>query len=386
MAAAALRHLLLLGALALGCATAASATAGSGYCAADGSNCDAPLPDSAYLTLKNGATICRVLTGMWQLSGGHGYRPEQAPALADMEALVRAGFTTFDLADHYGPAEDFVGAFRAQRREDASVPPPARPLQFHTKWVPQSGAMPVATVRAALDISRQRMKTPTLDLVAFHWWDYGDDRYLQLLESAALLRADGVLAAVSLTNFDTARLRTILGAGVDVVSNQVSFSVVDTRPLDGGMAALADTAGTKLLVYGTLLGGLLSDAWRGAPPPRHEQLQATASLGKYYQFVQAWGSWDLFQELLGAMRAVGQRHGGATIANVAARWVLQQRAVGGVILGMRLGHTAAQHIAENRKVFSFELSGDDMRAIAAVQARGNRLLESIGDCGDEYRG
>ena len=28
--------------------------------------------------------------------------------------FIDAGFTTWDLADHYGPAEDFIGEFRRQ--------------------------------------------------------------------------------------------------------------------------------------------------------------------------------------------------------------------------------------------------------------------------------
>ena len=46
-----------------------------------------------------------------------------------------AGFTTFDLADHYGPAEDFIGEFRRQlaaaRGNDALAD-----IQAFTKWVP----------------------------------------------------------------------------------------------------------------------------------------------------------------------------------------------------------------------------------------------------------
>lgn len=37
-----------------------------------------------------------------------------------MAKLVNKGYTTFDLADHYGPAEDFVGAFESQQRDEAA--------------------------------------------------------------------------------------------------------------------------------------------------------------------------------------------------------------------------------------------------------------------------
>ena len=49
-------------------------------------------------------------------------------------------------------------------------------VTFHTKWVPAPGPMPKEVVLQALDVSRGRMATDSLDLVAFHWWDYQDRR------------------------------------------------------------------------------------------------------------------------------------------------------------------------------------------------------------------
>jgi aryl-alcohol dehydrogenase-like predicted oxidoreductase len=64
-------------------------------------------------------TICRILNGMWQVSGAHG-RIEREKALGSMAAHVDAGFTTWDLADHYGPAEDFV-AIRLDAEDQARI-------------------------------------------------------------------------------------------------------------------------------------------------------------------------------------------------------------------------------------------------------------------------
>lgn len=49
--------------------------------------------------------------------------------------------------------------------------------------------------------------------------------------------------------------------------------------------------------------------------------------------LKVWGDWTLFQELLGVLRSIGDSHGGVSIANVATRWVLDQPAVGAVIIG-----------------------------------------------------
>ena len=49
--------------------------------------------------------------------------------------------------------------------------------------------------------------------------------------------------------------------------------------------------------------------------------------------LKVWGDWALFQVLLTTLRAVGDRHGGVSIANVATRWVLEHPFVGAVIIG-----------------------------------------------------
>lgn len=108
--------------------------------------------------------ISPILTGMWQVSGAHGYRPDPSAAVADMATYTRAGFNTFDLADHYGEAEAFVGAFR----ESASAREYPGSLYYLTKWVPRPVTLTEADVRAAMEKSQSRMKMEQLDMLQFH--------------------------------------------------------------------------------------------------------------------------------------------------------------------------------------------------------------------------
>ena len=147
------------------------------------------------------------------------------------------------------------------------------------------------------------------------------------------------------------------------------------------MAPFCREHGVSLLTYGTLCGGLLSDAYLGRPEPRGAAL-ATVSLRKYKQMVDAWGGWALFQELLHVLREVADGHG-VSIANVAVRYVLERPAVAGVIVGARLG--IAEHRADNGRVFEFALTPADHERLRTVLARSRNLLDLIGDCGDEYR-
>ena len=302
-----------------------------------------------------------------------------------MLALHAAGCTTWDLADHYGPAEDFIGEFRRQlsaaRGADALAG-----VQAFTKWVPPPTRMTPRIVADAIAVSLRRMDTPALDLLQFHWWDYANDQYLAALEALADLRQAGQIKHLALTNFDTPRLERILAHGIPIVSNQVQYSLIDRRP-EVAMVPVCQARQVWLLTYGTLCGGFLSDQYLGQPEPGRYALD-TASLQKYKQMIDAWGGWALFQELLRALKVIATRHALAdghavSIANVATRYILDKPAVAGVIVGVRLG--LRDHHEDNARVFGLQLDAPDREQIDAVLARSNDLYAIIGDCGDEYR-
>ena len=322
--------------------------------------------------------MCRILNGMWQVSGAHGH-VNPTLAIQSMFDYLDAGFTTWDLADHYGPAEDFIGEFRRQladsRGEDA-----LSSIQAFTKWVPRPGPMTRQIVENNIDISLRRMGVETLDLLQFHWWDYHDARYLDALSHLAELRDEGKIRHLALTNFDTEHLRRITDRGIRVVSNQVQYSLIDRRPMIQ-MEGYCREHDIKLLVYGTVCGGLLSERYLREPEPNRNMLN-TASLRKYKQMIDAWGSWGLFQELLSTLKDIAGKYD-ASIANIAVRYILERPTVAGVIVGARLGVT--EHLEDNARVFDFTLDSEDNEHIEAVLVQSRDLYQLIGDCGDEYR-
>lgn len=337
-----------------------------------------PLPEGSMSHLTPDLRICRLLNGMWQVSGAHGPIDPRA-AVQSMFAYHDDGFTTWDLADHYGPAEDFIGAFRQQLLASRGAEALSQMLAF-TKWVPQPGRMTRRIVQENIEVSLRRMHVETLDLLQFHWWDYDDPNYLDALTYLAQLRDEGKIRHLGLTNFDTAHLRVIVEHGIPVVSNQVQFSLVDRRP-EVAMGAYCQAHGIQLLTYGTVCGGLLSETYLGQPEPGRSALD-TVSLRKYKQMIDAWGGWGLFQELLVVLKQLADKHG-VSLTNLAVRYILDRPAVGGVIIGVRLG--VSEHRAENARVFGVTLDPEDHQQIEAVLGKSHDLYRLIGDCGDEYR-
>ena len=194
------------------------------------------------------------------------------------------------------------------------------------------------------------------------------------------LRDVGKIRHLGLTNFDTEHLERITDQGLRMVSNQVQYSLIDRRP-EVRMARFCQEHDIQLLAYGTLCGGLLSEEYLGQPEPTSRQLN-TASLSKYKQMIDAWGGWQLFQELLVALKGIGDKHA-VSVANASVRYILDRPAVAGAIIGVRLG--VSDRRADNRRVFDFDLDTDDHAQIEQVLQRSRDLYGLIGDCGDEYR-
>jgi aryl-alcohol dehydrogenase-like predicted oxidoreductase len=141
---------------------------------------------------------------------------------------------------------------------------------------------------------------------------------------------------------------------------QVQYSLLDRRPA-GALTTLCADQGTKLLCYGTLAGGFLTDAWLGRPEPAGPI--ANRSLVKYKLIIDDFGGWALFQRLLQTLRRIADRHA-TSIAAVAARHVLDRPLVAGVIVGA----SHARHLPDTVRIGTTRLTAADRAEIDAVLA------------------
>ena len=334
--------------------------------------------DCSY-PLATDLTIHRIINGMWQVAGGHGYIDHEL-AIEDMLKYHEDGFTSWDLADIYGSAEDFVGQFR-RRLSEIKGDKEMDKIQALTKWVPNPGRIEYSIVKENIQKSLSRMGLDCLDLLQFHWWDYNNPYYLDALEYLSKLRDENIIKHIGLTNFDTDRLQIIIDSGLQIVSNQIQYSIIDRRP-EVKMVPFCKAHNVRLLAYGSLCGGLLSERYLGKIQEPSALDLDTLSLKKYKKMIDKWGGWGLFQELLSTLNDIAQKHN-VSIANVATRYILQKPAVVGVIIGVRLG--ISDHRKSNTQVFNFSLDKSDHDTIDTVCSKSNNLFDMVGDCGDEYR-
>ncbi|HSV82562.1 MAG TPA: aldo/keto reductase [Ramlibacter sp.] len=321
--------------------------------------------------LAPGYSISRIIKGGWQLSGDHG--PVDADgAILDMAAYYEAGITTFDCADIYTGVEEKIGEFRKyylRKHGEQGL----RNLKVHTKYVPDLstlGTVDRAGVAQTIERSIRRLGVERLDLVQFHWWDYGVPRYVEVAGWLCELQKEGKIDRISGTNFDTIRTRELVESGVPLTSMQVQYSLLDQRPARQ-FAAFARSNNISFLCYGAVAGGFLSDRWLGVDDPGESF--ANRSLVKYKLIIDDFGGWALYQRLLSVLKAVGDRHG-VSISTVAMRWVLDQPQVAAVLVGVRRG----DHLPEHQKVLGLALLPEDHAALNEV------LREARPVAGDVY--
>lgn len=323
------------------------------------------------IDLGGGLNISRLICGLWQVADleKHGTNLDLERAADALAAYARSGFDTFDMADHYGSAELIAGRLLARYPKGER-----RPLAF-TKWCPEPGPMNADIVRRGVQDRLDRLGVKKVDLLQFHWWTFEHPAWLDAMHEMKRLKEEGLIGAIGVTNFDAAHLALALADGIPVTSNQVSFSLIDRRAA-GPLSDLCRKSGVKLLAYGTLCGGLLSDKWLGQPEPSS---LPDWSRSKYKRFIDAAGGWAPFQGILSAAGEIAKKRG-VSISNVATRWVLDHEAVAAAIIGARI--TESEHRADNLKIFDIVLDAED-RARLDAAFRATRPIP--GDCGDEYR-
>jgi len=315
-----------------------------------------------------------VIIGLWQVADMERRNPryDSQKAVAHLEAYLDAGLPFFDMADHYGSAELISGALREKRRREGKSLP-----ILATKWVPEPGLPSREMVRAAVEKSMKRLQTDCIDLMQFHAWDYTHPGWMETMFHLDDLRKKGLIRALGVTNLDTVHLRMAVDSGIPIVSNQIAHSLLDQRAVQE-MYAYCTANGIRLLAYGTVAGGFLSEKWLGKPEPVAETLE-TWSLMKYKRFLDLCCDWQSFQQILQELHRLSRKVD-LTISQLASAFIRNQRTGNSVIIGARLGES--EHIEANRALLHRDLPNELIEEVKALL----KPLGSIpGDCGDEYR-
>jgi aryl-alcohol dehydrogenase-like predicted oxidoreductase len=287
-----------------------------------------------------GRAISVIGLGTWQLGADWG-QVDEKDALAVLDAAAESGVTFLDTADVYGDgrSEQLIGRFLASN--------PGLPLMVATKMgrrVAQDPALfTLGSFRAWTDRSRANLGVDVLDLVQLHCPPtpvFSSDAVYDALDT---LVAEQRIAAygVSVETCDEA-LAAMTRPGT--ASVQIILNAFRRKPLAKVLPA-AQAAGIAIIARVPLASGLLSGKYShtstfGADDHRSYNRHGEAfDVGETFSGVDYDTGVDAAQEFAAIVPA------GASTAQAALRWVIQQPGVTTVIPGARNPEQARQNAA-----------------------------------------
>ena len=289
---------------------------------------------------RTGRAVSVVGLGTWQLGADWG-DVEDKDALAVLETAAEAGVTLLDTADVYGDgrSELFIGQFLAGN--------PGLEMMVATKMgrrVDQDPALfTLANFRAWTDRSRANLGTDRLDLVQLHCPPssvYSTDAVYDALDT---LVAEQRTAAygVSVETCDEA-LTAIARPGV--ASVQIILNAFRRKPLEEVLPA-AVAAGVGIIARVPLASGLLSGRYTRDTSFAASDHRSYNRHGEAFDVGETFSGVDFGTGVDAAREFAALVPAGATPAQAALRWVIQQPGVAAVIPGARNPEQARQNAA-----------------------------------------
>ncbi|MEU8318083.1 aldo/keto reductase [Nonomuraea sp. NPDC048881] len=277
---------------------------------------------------RTGRRVGVVGLGAWQLGADWGEVSEDE-AFATLEAAVAAGVTFVDTADVYGDgrSEQIVGRF-AKAHPGLTV---ATKMGRRTAQVPANYVMD--NFRAWNERSRRNLGVDTLDLVQLHCPPtpvYSSDAVFDALDT---LVAEQKIAAygVSVETCEEA-LTAIARPGVATV--QIILNAFRLKPLERVLPA-ARAAGVGVIARVPLASGLLSGRYDEHTVFAPDDHRAYNRHGESFDVGETFSGVEFATGLEAVRRLAGLAPEGASMAQFALRWILDQPGVSVVIPGAR---------------------------------------------------
>jgi aryl-alcohol dehydrogenase-like predicted oxidoreductase len=299
---------------------------------------------------KTGKSVSVVGLGTWQLGADWG-DVDESDALDVLRAAVESGVTFFDTADVYGDgrSERVIGRFLAGNaggRVTVATKMGRRVAQVPSNYV-------LENFRAWTDRSRVNLGVDRLDLVQLHCPPtpvYSDDAVYDALDT--LVAEDRIAAyGVSVETCEEA-LAAIARPGVATV--QIIMNAFRRKPLDRVLPAAA-AAGAGIIVRVPLASGLLSGRYTLDTVFAPDDHRAYNRHGEAFDVGETFSGVDYatgvqaaaeFAAIAGEPESyAGAPPAGATTAQAALRWIIQQPGVTTVIPGARNVEQARQNAA-----------------------------------------
>ncbi len=277
--------------------------------------------------------------GCWQLGGDWG-RVDDADALALLHAAVDTGVTFLDTADVYGDgrSETLVGRFLRERGDERVVV--ATKMGRRVAQEPENYTR--ENFRAWNDRSRANLGRDRLDLVPLHCPPTPVSSSDEVYDALDELVAEQRIAAygVSVETVEEA-LTAIARPGV--ASVQIILNAFRQKPLERVLPAAA-SAGVAIIARVPLASGLLSGRYSATTEFPADDHRTFNRHGEAFDVGETFAGVPFEVGLAAVDRLRPLVPAGATMAQFALRWIVDQPEVTVVIPGARSAEQARGNV------------------------------------------
>ena len=288
---------------------------------------------------RTGLQVSEIGFGAWAIGGSWG-ATDDATSLAAMHAAVDAGVTFFDTADVYGDgrSERLVGQLLRERDERLAVA-----TKFGRRVPLDLSLYTYDNFRAWLERSRENLGVETVDLVQLHSLPWETYYTPSVFEACDRLVDEGLVRAygVSVDKVEQA-LKAIEHPGVSTV--QIIFNIFRQRPA-GLFFEQARARDIGVIARVPLASGLLTGKLTRESTFAPDDHRTFNRHGEVFDQGETFAGVD-FETGLDAVEALRPLvPGGATLAQLALRWILMFDAVSTVIPGAKTPEQARANAA-----------------------------------------
>jgi aryl-alcohol dehydrogenase-like predicted oxidoreductase len=306
---------------------------------------------------KTGREVSEIGFGAWAIGGDWGATDDEL-SLAAIRAAVDAGVTFFDTADVYGDghSERLLGAILRERGEPLFVA-----TKFGRRAPLDVSHYTYENLRSWLERSRENLGVDTVDLVQLHcppWQTYYAPAVFEACErlvDEGLARAYGVSVEKveeALKAIEYPRLATV----------QIIFNILRQRPAELFFEQ-ARQRDIGVIVRVPLASGLLTGKFDGSSSFPSDDHRAFNRHGEEFDAGETFAGVDFERglEAVELLRPLVPE--GATLAQLALRWILGFDAVSTVIPGAKTPEQARSNAAAAELP---ALPPETLQAIAAI--------------------
>jgi aryl-alcohol dehydrogenase-like predicted oxidoreductase len=290
---------------------------------------------------RTGRPVSAIGLGCWQLGADWGEVSEDE-AVDVLHAAVDAGVTLLDTADVYGDgrSEQLVGRL-LRERPDADLLVATKAGRRADPHVPE--AFTLDALRGWADRSRRNLGVDRLDLLQLHCPPtpvYDDDRVFDALDT---LVEEGRIASYG-ASVETAAeaLRAISRPGVATL--QIIVNVFRRKPLEQVLPEAA-RAGIGVLARVPLASGLLSGKYDEHTSFAADDHRSYNRHGEAFDVGETFSGVPYDVGVDAAREVAALTPDGATTAQLALRWLLDQPGVTAAIPGARNADQARANAA-----------------------------------------